>query len=96
MNPNTGRPYYNNNTYSSSVPAGSRVGSSIWPMAGAFAAGTFLGSMLHPWGGYYPTTGGGYVNQSFSFFSVILDIILFIAVIAIIMAVVRSFRRRSY
>ncbi|MFC5451339.1 hypothetical protein [Paenibacillus aestuarii] len=95
VNPTTGKTYYNKSTYQSSVPTGSRS-SSMWPMVGAFAAGTFLGSMLHPWGGYYGNASMGYVHQPFSFFSMLLDIILLIAIIAIVMKVFRSFRRRSY
>ena len=72
------------------MPTGSRS-SSMWPMVGAFAAG-----MLHPWGGYYGTPATGYVHQQFSFFSMLLDIILLIVVVTIVVKIARAFRRRSY
>ncbi|UJF34208.1 hypothetical protein [Paenibacillus hexagrammi] len=94
-NPYTGKTYYKNSTYITSIPSGKRV-SSFWPVVGAFAAGSFLGSMLHPWGGYYPAYGGGYVHQSFSFFSLLLDVILILVVVGILMRIFGNRRRRSY
>jgi hypothetical protein len=63
-------------------------------MTGAFAAGTFMGSMLHPWGGYYPSNGGGYVRQPFSFLTFLVDLIILLLIISVIVAIVRAFRRR--
>jgi uncharacterized membrane protein len=63
-------------------------------MAGAFAAGTLLGSMLHPWGGNYAVMGGGYVHQPFSMLSLLLDIVLLLVVIAVIRSLFRRSRSR--
>lgn len=91
-NPYTGKSYYGGSTYTNAVPNGYRS-SSIWPTVGAFAAGSFLGSMLHPWGGYYPAYGGGYVHQPFSMMSMLLDLVLLGFILWVVMRVVRSFRR---
>lgn len=93
-NPDTGRTYYGGGTYYNSLPAGQKQSSSIWPMVGAFAAGTFLGSMLHPSGGYYPTAGGGYVHQPFSFMGLILDLAIAALVIWLVVVIFRSLRGR--
>jgi hypothetical protein len=45
--------------------------------------------MLHPWGGYYPAPGGGYVHQPFSFFSLILDLIIFVFILWLVVFVIR-------
>jgi hypothetical protein len=96
VNPNSGRSYYGGSTYSNSPPSGYHI-SSFWPVAGAFAAGSMLGSMIHPWGGYYASEGGGYVHQSFSFLTTIMDIVIFLIVIWLIVTVIRLLtRRRSY
>jgi uncharacterized membrane protein len=53
--------------------------------------------MIHPWGGYYPLEGGGYVHQPFSFLTIIMDIVILLIVIWLIVMIVRLFsRRRSY
>jgi hypothetical protein len=93
---NSSRTYYGGSTYTNSPPIGYRT-SHFWPVVGAFAAGSLLGSMIHPWGGYYPLEGGGYVHQPFSFLTIIMDIVIFLIVIWLIVIVVRLFsRRRSY
>ncbi|MCZ8513055.1 hypothetical protein O9H85_11595 [Paenibacillus filicis] len=89
----SGRSYYGGSTYSNTVPSGTKP-SSFWPMAGAFAAGTFLGSMLHPMGGYYPAGGGGYVHQPFSFMPLLLDIIAILFIIWFVSLLFRSLRGR--
>ncbi|MCZ8513771.1 hypothetical protein O9H85_15285 [Paenibacillus filicis] len=94
MNPSTGRSYYGGSTYYNQVPPNVKPRSSFWPAVGAFAAGTFLGSMLHPMGGYYPAAGGGYVHQSFSFLSLLFDLALAAFVIWLIVVVFRSLRGR--
>jgi hypothetical protein len=93
---NSGKSYYGGSTYSSAPPVGYRT-SHFWPVVGAFAAGSMLGSMIHPWGGYYPVEGGGYVHQPLSFLTIIMDIVILLIVIWLIVLVVRLFtRRRSY
>jgi hypothetical protein len=93
---NSSRTYFGGSTYSNSPPIGYRT-SHFWPVVGAFAAGSLLGSMIHPWGGYYPLEGGGYVHQPFSFLTIIMDIVFFLIVIWLIVTIVRFFtRRRSY
>lgn len=63
-------------------------GSSFWSHAAAFGAGTFFGSMFHPFGGnYYGHTYG------FSMFGFLGDIL---AILIIIWIVKRIFRRRRY
>jgi hypothetical protein len=92
---NGGKKYYGGSTYSSAPPAGYRT-SHFWPVVGAFAAGTMLGSMIHPWGGYYQTDGGGYIHQPFSFLTIFMDIVILLIVIWLIITIVRLFTRRSY
>lgn len=93
-NPATGRSYYGGSTYSEAVPNGKKKPSSFWPVAGAFAAGTFLGSMLHPQGGYFPAAGGGYVHQPFSIMPLLIDIGILIFVIWIGSLLFKSLRGR--
>jgi hypothetical protein len=96
VNPNNGRAYFGGSTYYNAPPNGYRT-SHFWPVVGAFAAGTMLGSMIHPWGGYYPMAGGGYVHQPFSLLTIIMDIVVLLIVIWLIVLVVSLFtRRRSY
>ncbi|TBL80729.1 hypothetical protein [Paenibacillus thalictri] len=71
-NPTTQKAYNS----STSAYQGSKTGGSIWPTIGAFAAGTFLGSMLHPWGGDYNDAAGGSAHQNFSFFALLIDLIV--------------------
>jgi hypothetical protein len=93
---NSGRTYYGGSTYTNSPPVGYRT-SHFWPVVGAFAAGSLLGSMIHPWGGYYPVEGGGYIHQPFSFLTIIMDIVILLIAIWLIVTIVRLFsRRRSY
>lgn len=93
INPSTGKSYYGGSTYYDTVPNGQKP-SSFWPVVGAFAAGTFLGSMLHPMGGYYPATSGGFIHQPFSFMSLLLDIIVVILIIWLGSMLFRSLRGR--
>jgi hypothetical protein len=95
VNPNSGRTYYGGSTYYNNPPNGYRT-SHFWPVVGAFAAGAMLGSMIHPWGGYYPMGGGGYVHQPFSFLTLIMDIVILLIVIWLIVMIIRLFTRRSY
>jgi hypothetical protein len=92
---NSGRTYYGGSTYSSTPPVGYRT-SHFWPVVGAFAAGSLLGSMIHPWGGYYPLESGGYVHQPLSLLTIIMDIVILLIVIWLIVYIVRLFTRRSY
>lgn len=61
---------------------------SILTHAAAFGAGTFLGSMLHPFGGggYNGESGtnGPYIGSGFSFAGLLVDILLIVLVIWII------------
>lgn len=88
VDPYSGRNYYGGSAYYNTVPNGYRA-SSFWPTVGAFAAGTFLGSMIHPWGGYYPSYGGGYVHQPFSFMSLLLDLIVMAFIIWLAVFIIR-------
>jgi hypothetical protein len=87
------RTYYAGSRYYDTPPASGRV-SHFWPMVGAFAAGTFLGTMLHPWGGDYAVAGGGYVHQPFSFMSFFLDILIIVLIIWGVSRLFRRFRHR--
>jgi hypothetical protein len=93
VSPYSGKTYYGGSTYSTSPPPGYRT-SHFWPVVGAFAAGTMLGSMIHPWGGYYPQNGGGFVHQPFSFLSLFLDVIILLFIIWLLVFVFRLFVRR--
>lgn len=58
-------------------PAGARTGGSRWlgPLAG-FGAGMLVGSLLHPFGGFY---GGGY--HPFSLAGLLIDLLILGAVL---------------
>jgi hypothetical protein len=93
VSPYSGKTYYGGSTYSNSPPPSYRT-SHFWPVVGAFAAGTMLGSMIHPWGGYYPQNGGGYVHQPFSFLTLFLDVIIILFIIWLLVFVFRLIVRR--
>jgi hypothetical protein len=63
-------------------------GGSFWSHAAAFGAGTFFGSMFHPFGGLY--YGHSY---GFSMFGFLFDLILILIVVRIIKGI---FSRRRY
>jgi hypothetical protein len=60
----------------------------FWSHAAAFGAGTFIGSMFHPFGGYY----GGH-SYGFSMFGVFIDLLIFLIIIRVIKGI---FTRRRY
>jgi hypothetical protein len=93
QSPYSGKSYYGGSTYYNNVPNGHRA-NTFWPVVGAFAAGTMLGSMIHPWGGYFPQNGGGYVHQPFSFLSLFLDLIALALIIGLVVFVVRRIAGR--
>lgn len=61
---------------------------SFWSHAAAFGAGTFFGTMFHPFGGYY--YGHSY---GFSLLGFLLDLLIIFIIIRIIKGI---FRRRRY
>jgi len=61
---------------------------SFWSHAAAFGAGTFLGSMFHPFGGHYYGQSYG-----FSMFGVLIDILILFIIIRVIKGI---FSRRRY
>lgn len=61
---------------------------SFWSHAAAFGAGTFIGSMFHPFGGHY--FGNSY---GFSFFGLLVDILILYIIYRVIKAI---FSRRRY
>lgn len=81
--PSVGRSGYGSSGFGRSGFGGG-FGSHIF----SFGSGMLLGSMFHPFGGYYGM-GGGY--QGFSFFSLIIDIIILLVLWKIVRWV---FRRR--
>jgi hypothetical protein len=61
---------------------------SFWSHAAAFGAGTFIGSMFHPFGGHYYGQSYG-----FSMFGVLIDLLILFIIIRVIKAI---FTRRRY
>ncbi|NRD76800.1 hypothetical protein HPT25_04750 [Bacillus sp. BRMEA1] len=61
--------------------------SSFWSHAAAFGAGTFVGSMFHPFGGHY--YGHSY---GFSFFGFLVDLLILYIIYKVIKGI--FFRRR--
>jgi len=62
--------------------------SSFWSHAAAFGAGTFFGSMFHPFGGHYYGQSYG-----FSMFGLLFDILM---ILVIVWVIKKIFRRRRY
>lgn len=60
----------------------------FWSHAAAFGAGTFLGSMFHPFGGHYYGQSYG-----FSMFGFLIDLLILFIIIKIIKSI---FSRRRY
>ncbi|WP_155837197.1 hypothetical protein [Aneurinibacillus terranovensis] len=63
----------NNNGYNYSNNSNRTTGG-FWSHAAAFGAGTFIGSMLHPFGGGYGYGMGGF--HSFSLIGLLVDLII--------------------
>ncbi|MDQ0201212.1 hypothetical protein [Neobacillus ginsengisoli] len=66
---------------------------SFWTHAAAFGAGTFLGSMFHPFGGHYYGPNGYNGANGFSFFGLLVDVLVIVIIIRVIKAI---FTRRRY
>ncbi|WP_142317329.1 hypothetical protein [Bacillus sp. AFS017336] len=87
------RSYRSNRSYRPTAPRSSyrsyrSPGRNFFGYAGAFGLGSLFGSMLNPFGGYY---GGQHFG--FSFFSLLLDILV---IVVIIWFIKRIFRRNQY
>lgn len=87
------RSYRSNRSYRPTAPGSSyrpyrSPGRNFLGYAGAFGLGSLFGSMLNPFGGYY---GGQHFG--FSFFGLLLDILV---IVAIIWFIKRIFRRNQY
>ena len=87
------RSYRSNRSYRPTAPRSSyrsnrSSGRNFLGYAGAFGLGSLFGSMLNPFGGYY---GGQHFG--FSFFGLLLDILV---IVVIIWFIKRIFRRNQY
>ncbi|WP_088043722.1 hypothetical protein [Bacillus sp. EAC] len=83
------RSYRSNRSYRPSAPRSSYRSSrntsrNFLGYAGAFGIGSLFGSMLHPFGGYF-----GGQQFGFSFFSLLIDILLIIVIIWFIKKIFR-------
>lgn len=88
----TRTPSYSNHSSYNNYNKPSRSGS-FWSHAAAFGAGTFLGSMFHPFGGHYYGPMGAPHSNGFSFLSLLVDILI---IVLIIWGIKRLFTRRRY
>jgi predicted lipid-binding transport protein (Tim44 family) len=89
------RSYRSNRSYRPTAPrpnygTNRNTGRNFLGYAGAFGIGSLFGSMLNPFGGYY---GGQHFG--FSFFGLLLDILLIVAIIWFIKKIFRR-NRRNY
>jgi hypothetical protein len=91
------RSYRSTRSYRPSSPSSNyryrsstRSSGSFWKYAGAFGAGAFLGHLFHPFGGYY----GGY-HYGFSFFGLLIDIIMILIIIRLVKWIFGN-KRRNY
>lgn len=74
-------------------------GSGFSGFMGGFWGGMMAGSLMHPWGMYYPTAGGmmGYTAAPISYMItyLIIDLIIFLIVCVVLFKVFKWFKRRN-
>ena len=90
------RSYRSNRSYRPTAPRSNyrtpgSTGRNFLGYAGAFGIGSLFGSMLHPFGGYY-----GGQQFGFSFFSLLFDILIIVAIIWFIKKIFRRGNRNHY
>jgi len=90
------RSYRSNRSYRPTAPRSNyrtprSSGRNFLGYAGAFGIGSLFGSMLHPFGGYY-----GGQQFGFSFFSLLFDILIIVAIIWFVKKIFRRGNRNHY
>lgn len=90
------RSYRSNRSYRPTAPRSNyrtpgNTGRNFLGYAGAFGIGSLFGSMLHPFGGYY-----GGQQFGFSFFSLLIDILIIVAIIWFVKKIFRRGKRNHY
>lgn len=89
------RSYRSNRSYRPSAPRSNyrtpNTGRNFLGYAGAFGVGSLFGAMLNPFGGYY---GGQHIG--FSFFGLLLDILLILLIIWVFKKIFRRRDRHHY